>query len=981
MKRYENPNLVHENVEPIRAYYIPCASREEAMADKPEQSSRYTLLNGTWQFGFFKNEYVVDKNALDTTIEVPSCWQSLGYDQLQYTNVNYPYPFNPPHVPVDSPVGVYRRTFTAGTDERTYLVFEGVSSYFEVEVNGNYVGMSKGSHLQSEFDLTDFVTAGENILTVTVRKWCDGSYLEDQDFLRFTGIFRDVYLLRRPVDHLRDFFIHTTPAGGVVVDTDFVGKTLPVNMMIFAPDGSPIDGMNVGKPLFWNAEQPNLYTLLLECGGEWIAKHFGFCFPSVSDKGVLLINDVAVKLKGVNRHDSHPEKGYAVSREDMMNDLLMMKRHNINCIRTSHYPNHPAFLEMCDKLGFYVVDECDLETHGTVVASGGENAHLDLSDNPAWQKAYLDRMKRMVERDKNSPCIIFWSLGNESQFGENHVAMATYAKSRDPKRLIHYEGTAIYTMRNNFAPDMPYHRCVDVLSRMYPSVPNTILQGEATEIDRPFFLCEYAHAMGLGPGSLEDYWQAIYKYPRLAGGCIWEWCDHSVVKDGHFLYGGDFGEFPHDGNFCIDGLVYPDRKPHTSLKILKEVIRPVRIETIDAEKGEFLVKNMRDFASTGEYNLVWKVTCGDKVLESGTLNVDVPAHGQTPITVPCHLPKSTEYPCFIEFEIHETAKKPWCDVGFSYGFDQLPLPVEVIRESRIVTPAAVAVSDVLDTVTFTCGNTSYRFGKASGLLEGICRDGKELLLSPARLTVWRAPIDNDRILVGTWNNLHLKHTRLFASDYSVATNEKEASFIVNGTVAAESLRPIYNITVTYTVSAAGLHTAIHADACHAPVDGHVLWSDRFKTAFSLPRFAFEYVLGKDYEDLTYYGMGPEENYIDLKKHTRMGLYHSSVTEQYEPYIRPQECGNHTDVKELTLSNGKEVFEVTADSTVEFSALHYSMEQLQAKAHRHELKEEDRTILLVNYRVGGIGSNSCGPRPLEKDLLDDAVIDYSYQIRV
>jgi beta-galactosidase len=979
MKPYENPSLVHENLMAQRAYYIPCATREQALADAPEKGGRYELLNGTWQFGFFKNELEVDKNELNDTIEVPSCWQSLGYDYLQYTNVKYPYPFDPPHVPLDSPVGVYRRQFDAKTGERTYLVFEGVSSYFEVEVNGVYVGMSKGSHLQSEFDLTNYITNGENTLTVTVRKWCDGSYLEDQDFLRFSGIFRDVYLLRRPLNHLHDFFIHTNMGGGVTVDTSFVGCTLPVNMTVLAPDGAPFDTMNVGTPLYWNAEQPNLYTLLIECGGEWIAKRFGFCFPSVSEKSELLINGVPVKLKGVNRHDSHPEKGYAVSREDMWQDLMLMKQHNINCIRTSHYPNHPVFLEMCDRLGFYVIDECDLETHGTETVFGYQSplANAQLSDNPAWQKAYVDRMVRTVERDKNSPSVIMWSLGNESQFGENHVAMATYTKARDPRRLVHYERSA-YGIPNT-PPSDSYHPCIEVISRMYPPVPAVIEEGEA-DFKRPYFLCEYAHAMGLGPGSLEDYWQAFYKYPRLIGGCVWEWCDHSVKIGDNYFYGGDFGEFPHDGNFCMDGLVYPDRTPHTALKILKEVLRPVRIEAVDEKNGIFAFRNVRDFASTAEFEFEWKVTCGDKILQSGTLRTDIPAHSTENVTIPYTLPQSAEYPCYLDIEIKETADKPWCKSGYSYGFEQLALPTEVARPEKPVAAKPTA-EEKKGKLTVTCGETVYTLGLASGVPESIVKNGKSILQKPARLTVWRAPIDNDRYTSSSWRSIHLHHVGLFVRDTHWETDEGKVILTVNGTVAAPSHSPIYAITVTYTVDERGLHTNIHATVCREAENGHTLYSDYLKKEYQLPRFAFEYTLDKKFEELSYYGKGPEENYIDLHAHTRMALYHSTVTEQYEPYVRPQECGNHTSVTELSLSDGQDRFSVNADTTVEFSALHYSMKQLEEKTHRHLLTEEDSTVLLINYRVGGIGSNSCGPRPLERDWLDDPTIDYGYTINI
>lgn len=993
MKKYENPALVHEGICPQRAYYIPCATEENALSDVVTRvtdfstSERYTSLNGTWQFGFFKNPIVADENALDTVIEVPSCWQSLGYDQLQYTNVNYAIPFDPPYVPAENPVGIYRRTFEAHTGERTYLVFEGVSSYFEVKVNGTYAGMSKGSHLQSEFDITDYVHDGENTLTVTVYKWCDGTYLEDQDFLRFSGIFRDVYLLRRPMEHLTDFFIHTTPIGGVVVDVAFRGAVLPVKMSLIDPEGNRLAGMNVDAPRLWTAETPTLYTLLIECNGEYIAKRFGFCFPSVAAGGVLTVNGKPVKLKGVNRHDSHPDRGYAVTREDMLLDLRLMKQHNVNCIRTSHYPNHPAFLEMCDTFGFWVVDETDLETHGTESVYGWNKplAASVLSGNPDWRDAYLDRMNRMVERDKNSPCIIVWSLGNEAAFGENHVSMATYAKARDPKRLVHYEGTFFGKRRPHGYmphPDATPHPCVDLVSRMYPEVEAVVAQGEYQLDARPYFMCEYAHAMGLGPGELEDYWQAIYKYPRLCGGCVWEWCDHSARVNGNLLYGGDFGEFPHDGSFCMDGLVYPDREPHTGLKNFKQVIRPVRIEAVDMQKGIVRVHNMLDFVSTDRYEFRWRVTSGDRVLDSGVFTCDVPAHGRETVIVGYRLPESAAYDCYLDIEICEKNATLWGEAGAVCGFEQLALPVAVEKPAVTVPTREVTVSEYGATVRMTCGDITYTFDRADGLLHGIEREGKQLLRRPAELTLWRAPTDNDRKVKEEWRSLHILRAALSVRDTETVQNGNSAAFTVRGSVIAPSRRALYRTDVTYIVDASGLSVKVDARAACEPEEGWNFWDPVANKEFFLPRFAFRYVLDGGYEALCYFGMGPEENYVDFSEHAHMALHHSSVTAEYEPYVRPQECGNHTKVTEVEVTNGDgERFRVESRTPIEFSALHYSLEQLTRMEHRHELTDEGETHLLINARVGGIGTNSCGPRMTPKYRFDDATVSMDYKIFV
>ena len=975
MRPFENPSLPNEGMMQPRAYYIPAASREEALSHDPSCSERYTSLNGEWQFGYFASPALADENALADTISVPSCWQCVGYDRQQYTNVNYPFPFDPPYVPAENPVGIYRRTFTAAKEGHTYLVFEGVSSYFEVKVNDTYVGMSKGSHLPSEFDITAFVNEGENVLTVTVYKWCDGSYLEDQDFLRQSGIFRDVYLLHRPKSHVRDLFIHPKASGEVVLDVDFVGGELPVRASIIAPNGEEFSELNVGSPLLWNAEEPNLYTLLLQCGGEWIAKRFGFCFISTSDKAELLINGTPVKVKGVNRHDSHPEKGYAVSLEDMEKDLLLMKRHNINCVRTSHYPNHPAFVEMCDRLGLYVVDECDLETHGNLRAFAAGSTEGMLSNDPAWRDAYLDRMERLVERDKNSPSVIMWSLGNESQFGDNHIAMSRATKQRDPSRLVHYEGTSY---GQNYGPQAEYHECVDVVSRMYTPIPQ-VIENATVEDKRPYFLCEYAHAMGAGPGELEDYWQAIYSYPRLIGACVWEWCDHSAMKDGEYHYGGDFGEFPHDKNFCVDGLVYPDRTPHTGLLNLAAVMRPVRIEAIDLKNGIFRLHNKLDFLSTDRFAFSYTVTAGDRTLASGTLSTSVPAHGEEELHIPYTLPESAEYPVYLTVDTLETKDTPWCEKGYSYGFDQFLLPVSVDKKAS-TDEAEVSLAETVCEFAVTCGESTYRFGKENGLLTGIEKNGKKLLAEPAAITLWRATTDNDSRVKAEWDAEFLHHVSFFARECHAQTADGTVTVTATGILSAPSKLPLYDVTLTYTVSGAGLCVDLSADARSIRDHEGILWTPNPGRELSLPRFGMRFVLAEGFERLCYFGKGPQECYIDFAEHARFGKHESTVSKQYEPHIRPQECGNHVGVTELTLADEKGTrFAVDADTPFEFSALHSSEHDLDAATHRHKLAPKKETYLLVNYRVGGIGSHSCGPKLQSKYRLTDTKIRFSFRI--
>lgn len=977
MKKYENPALVGEGVCKQRAYYIPAASEEEALA---KASSRYTLLGGVWEFGYFKNPLVADENALTDKLEVPSCWQSKGYDQLHYTNINYPFPFDPPHVPLENPVGIYRRTFSGEHMGKLYLVFEGVCSYFEVKINGAYVGMSKGAHLQAEFDVTDFVTAGENTLTVTVYKWSDASYLEDQDFLRFNGIFRDMYLLSRPEKHVGDFFIHPQRDGTVGLDVDFVGGAIPYTATVIAPDGTRYGELSVGEPLLWTAETPHLYTLLIKTETEVIAKKFGFSFIEIRD-GVYYFNGSPIKLKGVNRHDSHPEKGWAVDMEDMRRDLILMKRHNINCVRTSHYPNHPAFVEMCDEIGLYVIDECDIETHGAEMAYAyhSTEAARCLSGNKDWCAAYVNRMVRTLERDKNSPSIAFWSLGNEAQIGENHWEMCKYIRARDPRRPIHYERFFSYLYHDHM-PDrgIVYPDYLDVVSRMYPDVDAVIAQGQVEGERRPYFMCEYAHAMGLGPGSLEDYWQAIYTYPRLLGGCVWEWCDHSAKIDGEYFYGGDFGDFPHDGNFCMDGLVYPDRTPHTGLKVYKEVLRPVRVRAVDANRGVISLRNCLDFVSTDAFDFVWRVTSGDRVLSEGTFTASVKAHEEKEITLPVTLPTSSKYPCFLEVETLEKKDTAWCEKGYSYGFDQMPLAT-MVEEKPKAAPAAVSAREEGDRLAVTCGDVTYVFSRTEGNLVSLKKGERELLSAPSHFTVWRAPTDNDRYVRSKWTAAFYDHVDLRAQDFSLETTDTSAVFTVTGLVAAPSRLPLYRAKVIYTVTAEGLHIDMAATAYRKAVNGHVTWDGNIRSEVTLPRFGFRYTLTGDFADLSYFGKGPHECYADVESHTRYGLFHSTVAEQYEPYVRPQECGNHLGTTEITLAAEDTTFGITADAPVEFSALPYSMEELTEVEHRHLLKKDGNTHLVVSAKVGGIGSNSCGPLPMRKYLLEEEEIRFSYTL--
>ena len=586
-------------------------------------------------------------------IPVPSNWQMHGYGIPQYTNVNYPYPIDPPHVPQENPVGLYRRAFAVPADwkgRQVFLVFDGVDSAFYCWVNGRQVGYSQGSHMPSEFNVTAFLKpGGKNTLDVQVFQWSDGSYLEDQDMWRLSGIFRDVYLFSAPPLHLRDVFIRTPldrdcrhatlhvqarlrnygaaakshrvqaqlldGAGGKVLDAE-VGR---VGALAAGREKLLEARFPIAEPALWSAETPYLYTLLLTLldskGNTVEIESFPVGFRQVEIRGGrFLVNGKPVLLRGVNRHESDPDTGHAVSFDSMARDIEMMKRHNINAVRTSHYINDPRWYDLCNRYGLYVVDEADLETHGF-----GYIADDIPTRRPEWKAAFVDRAERMVERDKNQPCVVIWSLGNESGFGPNHQAMTERIRRTDPTRPIHYEG-------ERATPGYDGPPVGDIESVMYPTVDFLQEQGRKKD-PRPFFVCEYAHAMGNGPGNLKEYWDAIRAHPRLMGGCVWEWCDHGIrqrlrrasrrTKKGAdwFAYGGDFGDQPNDGNFCIDGLVFPDRRPHPALLEYKKVLEPVAVDAVDLAKGRVKLRNRYDFLALDHLDAHWRLLRDDRVLQ------------------------------------------------------------------------------------------------------------------------------------------------------------------------------------------------------------------------------------------------------------------------------------------------------------------------------------------------------------------------------
>lgn len=997
MEKYNDLRIVSENREPQRAYYVPFGDAEQAMSQRGNTSDQYVSLNGQWDFCYLQCPLDLPENVEEIDffqkLPVPSCWECYGYGQIHYTNINYPFQYDPPYTHSMNPVGVYQRYFNlnAGNElTRNYVVFEGVSSYFELYINGKYVGMSRGSHLQSEFDITDSVMQGENTITVLVYSWNVESYLEDQDFFRYHGIFRDVYLLHRPENHIRDLQISANATSGISVDVSFRGTPLPVEIVVYDPDGNLCNTLE--KPQLWNAEKPVLYGVLLHCGREYIYKKVGFRTVSTSPKGELLINGVPVKLKGVNRHDSHPRYGYCVSYEDMEQDVLLMKQHNINCVRTSHYPNHPEFLELCDKYGLYVMDECDMETHGVEHAFGlcSLKSIEEMASNPIWENSYMDRMKRMVERDKNATCVIMWSLGNEGQFGENYVKMAQWTKQRDNTRLIHYERTA-FPNKAYGADQIDIHPCVDIISRMYTSLENLEIQGNITKDPRPYFLAEYGHAMGLGPGELKDYWDLMYRYPRLIGGCIWEWCDHAVEKqlpDGRigYLYGGDHGEFPHDGNFCCDGLVFPDRTPSTGLLAYKKVIEPWKVECVDIRKGIFEITNRYDFTDFSEFALSYRVICDREFGDRKQFPLSLAPHKTVQVKLDYEIPLMAKDGAFVEVYLDTSSAYEWCEKGYNLAWMQFELPT-VKTEGVVATYSDISIERSRRYLCVSARECSYTIDLASGMISSMKRQGKELLKRPTDLLLWRAMIDNDVYVKPLWINEHFHKTYFKPRTYQIQEEKTKLTVKINGALGANSRLPVFDVELCYMITSEGID--IHIDALKNSQLQGMNRSSREETVLDLklktelpevPRFGMRFAFDPDLEELCYYGKGPWECYVDYQEHTKMGIWESTVSGEYEPYIRPQDCGNHIGVKWVRLGKNEDVC-IQAKETFEFSALHYTIEELDSKAHAFELDKAQSTEVIVSYKNRGIGSCSCGPALSEKYQVRDKEIHFGFVVKI
>lgn len=974
-KRYhENPEVLHLGTLPPHNDFIPFGPEQDPFAPR-EGSARYHSLNGNWKFRYYEDPRQIEPDLPQLfargeaeEIPVPSCWQLQGYDAPQYINTRYPFPFDPPYVPDRNPTGVYHRSLSLHKQAgRAYhLVFDGVDSCFYLWVNDCFVGYSQVSHTTTEFDLTDRLQDGENTLTVAVLKWCDGSYLECQDKWRLSGIFRDVYLLERAADGIRSYRVDATPAEDLktaevrlTLDTGSAGTAA-----LYTPDGTLLEERPFGagasaevcfpveQPHLWSAESPALYRLVIKAGDEVIGEEVGIRRLCV-ENGVFLVNGRPIKMKGVNRHDFSEIGGATVTVAEMERDLQLMKQLNVNTIRTSHYPNCPVFARLCDRYGFYLVAEADLESHGSI---SGCDLYVDGHSSkqgmayvvalPIFRQAILDRVERLVLRDINRPCVMMWSLGNESGYSAAMRDAGNWVHQTDPGRLLHYESSWV-TLPNDDVEDV-----CDVMSRMYFSLDDTRTYLHTEEAKRPLFLCEYSHAMGNGPGDLEDYWQIFYSDPHYIGGCVWEWNDHGILRgitpDGRkqYAYGGDYGEAAHDGNFCIDGLVLPDRRLKPGAYEMKNVYRPLRV--CRTPEGDFRVTNTMDFtAAEDAVTLAYEITADGKVLHTGTLPLQLPAQSSVLLSVPdaaCPPPDS-----FIRFITLRKGAAPnfgAVDQESVLGTEQISL-----RPAEPCCPAApqgagVKVTEDTPLVLRVEGDGFVCVcDKTTGLPASIRRNGVELLQRPMTFCLKRAPIDNDMVIESSWKELFLDHlqVKVYAMDWS----EADGAVCLTSRLALGSMvhKPVCRLDQTVTIhpdGSLGFRSQVEVGPIHT----------------DLPRFGIHFALASGFDRVYYYGMGPFENYADKHQASYFGRFETTPEQMFTNYLRPQETGSHMHCRSAALQSDEGTLQITGEPEFCLQVLPYSVESLCAARHSDELQKTGLTEVYLDYRQHGIGSESC-----------------------
>ncbi|CAE6914755.1 beta-galactosidase subunit alpha [Vibrio sp. B1FLJ16] len=983
MNNWENFLHLHENRMAPRAYFFSYDSIQKAQTFQRELSSRFKLLSGQWTFNYFNNPILVPDKFYSQKMEdwglitVPNMWQMEGHGDLQYTDEGFPFPIDVPFVPSDNPTGAYQRTFTLGQqwdDKQTIIKFDGVETYFEVYVNGSYVGFSKGSRLTAEFDISQYVQQGENLLCVRVMQWADSTYIEDQDMWWTAGIFRDVYLIGKEQVHVLDLTVRTDFADNYQsatlhcqvelenLSSSLVsGYTLEYTLQdkgVSVADGQCAEleiqdsnslsfAIDMVNPVHWTAENPYLYQLFITLKNaqgtvmEVIPQRVGFRDIKVRD-GLFYINNQYVMLHGVNRHDNDHLKGRAVGMDRVEKDLILMKQHNINSVRTAHYPNDPRFYELCDIYGLFVMAETDVETHG--FANVGDLSRI--TNAPAWEAVFVDRAERHVHAQKNHPSIIMWSLGNESGYGCNIRAMYDATKAIDGTRLVHYEEDRDAEV-------------VDVISTMYSRAQLMNQFGEHPH-EKPRIICEYAHAMGNGPGGLTEYQNVFYQHDHIQGHYVWEWCDHGILarnEDGQefYKYGGDYGDYPNNYNFCMDGLIYPDQTPGPGLIEYKQVIAPVKIRAVEGNKNTFIIENKLWFTSLDDYTITAEVRAEGETLLSVQFKVEELA-ANSERQVELDLPELDDHEAFINFKVRKDSRTLYSEANHDIAVYQFQVkentaaePVFTNHNAQPLSVTETRLEHVIEGHNFT-----LTFSKANGKLTSWRVNGEELIQSEPRLNFFKPMIDNHKQeYEGLWHPAHLQIMQEHFRTLKVATEDDSVSITTTSIIAPPVFDFGMRCTYRYQINAQG-HLNVELSGERYGDYPHVI-----------PVIGLDLGINGSFDQVSYYGRGPEENYQDSRQANLIDVYHSTVADMFENYPFPQNNGNRQHVRWASLTNrhGSGLL-VKPQQEINFSAWFYTNQNLHEAQHTIELERSGYITLNLDHQVLGLGSNSWGSEVLD-----------------
>ena len=1015
-----NPDIFQLNRLAAHATSISYQSMQKALEGKRSESTYYYSLNGSWKFAFYETPEMRNREFFKEDfkssgwdeIKVPGHWQLQGYDYPQYTNVRYPWEdtenIKPPFAPTKyNPVGQYITMFKVPKEwegQPVYISFQGVESAFYIWVNGDLVGYSEDTFTPAEFDITPYLRDGENKLAVEVYRWCDASWLEDQDFWRLSGIFRDVYLYTTPIVHIQDFFVQTDLdqnyedadlkitakmsnyegeyKGRVTFEAqlfDSNQRAVLKNPLIYEIEMSNLTIENitvhafVENPLKWSAEFPNLYTLVMNVKDsdgnviEYQSCKVGFRKFELKD-GVMHINGKRIVFKGVNRHEFSADKGRAIDYEDMLHDIKLMKLYNINAVRTSHYPNHPLFYDLCDEYGLYVIDETNLETHGTWRYDQQEEEETIPGSKQEWTENVLDRCNSMFQRDKNHPSVVIWSLGNESFGGDNFVKMHDFLRENDPTRIVHYEG--IFHYRKS-------ERASDIESTMY--IPPHVVEQYAIEAEKsnkpvkPYILCEYSHSMGNSTGNLFKYTDLFDKYPVLQGGFIWDWKDQALrttTSDGieYLAYGGDFGESPHDGNFCGDGIIFADGTVSPKIFEVKKCYQNVDFSAVDLNQGVIRLKNKFLFTNLNEFTFKWTVTENGVEVKSGTSEVNVaPGHTED-ITLGISTRDFESYcgELVLTVSLHLKETKLWAEEGHEIAFEQFIIrEPEMVKENYDIV-GEISVTNLEQELHVNGKQFTVVFDKTSGFLTSYIYNDKQLLQTPIRPNFWRAMTDNDRgskldVRSAVWKNAG-KNSSL--KDFHFEEKEGHVVVSVKHTIPTEKESIC---SIRYQVDSIGKVT-VHYELIPNP------------NLPEIPEIGMMFTMPVSFENVEWYGKGPHENYIDREKGAKIGKYCGKVSKQYTPYLKPQECGNKIGVRWAKIYGEDGTgLKITGMPTIEFNALPYLPEELEQASHMYKLPESDKTVVRVNFKQMGVGGDDSWGQKTHPEftLYADQTYKYSY----